>query len=123
MLNLIAAITPVGPDAQADSVLSLDPFTVSVLFGFLIPLIGGILFKHSTSGTVKAVVNLALSALAAIANVSATEGGGALISEQTLKSTGLTFLISVASLYGVWKPTGVDDTLKSDIGLTDKGDN
>jgi hypothetical protein len=124
MLTTLIALTPVGPDAQADSVLSLDPFTVSLLFGAVIPIIGGVILKASTSGTVKAIANLVMSAIAAAVNVSMTDGGGAIVSEQTLKSTGLTFLISIATLYGVWKPTGVDATLKSDIGLTDKpGDN
>lgn len=122
LMHFVAAVTPVGPDSTADSAFSLDPFTVSLLFGTLIPIVGGVLLKNSLSGTFKAIVNLVLSALAAVINVSLTEGGGAIVSESTLKSTGLTFLVSIATLYGVWKPTGVDAELKANVGFTDKGD-
>lgn len=116
-----ASAVPVGPDAHADSVLSLDPFMVTVIAGTLIPILGGVVLKQSTSGTVKSLVNLVLSAVASIVNVSTTEGGLVVISEDVIKSTALTFIISIATLYGVWQPTGIDAKLKATVGNTDGG--
>lgn len=114
-----AAAAPVGPDSTADSVLSLDPFTVSLIFGTLVPIIGGVILKTTSTNTVKVLVNLVLSTIASVINVSTTEGGFVVISEDVLKSTALTFVISVATLYGVWQPTGVDAKLKTEVGRTE----
>lgn len=110
---------PVGPDSNADSVLSLDPFMVTLIFGTLIPIIGGIVLKNSTSSQIKVLVNLVLSSIAAVINVSTTEGGIVVLSEDVLKSAALTFIVSIATLYGVFQPVGVDEKLKTSVGVKD----
>lgn len=124
----IAAVTPIGPDAQNDSVLSLDPFMVTIIFGLLIPIVNGIVTKASTPSGVKAILTIILSAVAALINNAATEGGGAVISEQTLKSWGLQLIVSITMYAGLYKPLGVSSTPNSDgtarlanVGVTDKG--
>lgn len=99
--------TPVGPDAQANSLFELDPFTVSALLGTIIPILVGLVTKVSTSSAMKAILNALFSGVAAIINVSVIDGGGAIISQSTVKSAALTFLVSIATYYGIWKPTGV----------------
>ena len=121
ILTLLAAaadVTPVGPDATVDSAFDLTPYTVTLILGFVIPLVNGLVTKYTTPAWVKAVVGLVLAAVAGVINVSLTEGGGAVISQSTLKSAGLTFIVAVAAYAGVWKPfsltsspvTHVDET-------------
>lgn len=111
ILSLLAAVTPVGPDTQADSAFGLDAYTVTILLGLVIPLINGFVTKCSTSTTVKALITLLLSAVAGIVNVSITEGGGAIISQSTIKSTALTFLIAVTTYVGLFKPLELTSSL------------
>lgn len=107
ILTLLSAVTPVGPDTTADSAFALDAYTVTLLFGLIIPLVNGLVTKISTSSAVKAVLTLFLSAVAGVVNVSLTEGGGAIVSQSTLKSTGLTFIVAVVTYFGLFKPVGL----------------
>jgi hypothetical protein len=104
VLTLLAAVTPVGPDATTDSAFNLDPFTVTLILGSLIPLVNGLVTKLSTSSAVKAIITLVLSAVVGIITVSTTDGGGAIISQSTLKSAGLALLVAIATYAGVYKP-------------------
>lgn len=126
-LSQPAFAAPIGPDAQADSVFSLDPFTVTILFGLVIPLVNGVVTKVSTPSSVKAIITIVLSAVAAIINTSITESGGAVFSQQTLKSWALQLVVSIVTYLGVFKPLEVTSSLTKDgtpgklagIGLTD----
>lgn len=79
--------------------------TISILVGFVIPLLVGLLSRLNASRHLKAVLNFALSALAA-----ALSG---IIPDQPFYWSGfvvtfaLTWATSVASYYGLLKPSGV----------------
>ena len=96
--------TPVGPDADANSLFELDAYTVTILLGFAIPLINGLVTKATTSTKVKAILTLVMSAVAGVVNVSLTDGGGAVFSQDTIKSAFLTLIISITTYLGVFKP-------------------
>lgn len=119
MLNLIAVTTPVGPDAQVDSLLTLDPFLVTAMMGTLIPILVGFFTKASTSPAVKAVALAVLSTVGGMVNVAATDGGGAVISEDMVKSAFLTFIAAVAIHFGVLRPTGVTAVVQDAGPITD----
>jgi hypothetical protein len=108
--TFLATATPVGPDATSDSMFNLDPFTVSIILGFIIPIVNGILTKASTPAWVKGVVTLFLSAVSGLLTVGLTDNGGAVFSQATLKSAVLAFGIAVASYYSVWRPFGLTST-------------
>lgn len=103
--------TPVGPDAvQADSVLNLPPYVVSLLLGALIPLLTGLLTKVSTPSWVKYGVTSLLSAVAGLVNVSLTDGGGAVISWSSVSSAAVTWIIANVAYQG-WRTVGATSSM------------
>lgn len=85
--------------------------TISILVGFVIPLLVGLLSRANASRHVKAILNFGLSALAA-----ALSG---ILSTGTFKWSGfavtfaLTWATSVASYYGLLKPTGAAQSIQA----------
>lgn len=108
-----AAVTPADPAATAESLLGLDAFTVTVLMGLILPVINGLIMRPNWSSRLKAALGVITAGVAAVVNVSLTDGGGALISQSTLKTAALTWAIQIVTLYGVYKPVGVDGRLKA----------
>jgi hypothetical protein len=107
-------------------IVTFEPTIVQVLTllaGFGIPVLVGLVTKFSTSGAVKAVL---LAALALIAGVVA-EAITAAQAEEAFDIFGSiygfagTFIVAVAAHFGIWKPTGVTDKVQS-IGVTDRVD-
>lgn len=75
---------------------------ISVLTGFVIPLLVGLLSKLNAAKSLKAVLNFGLSALASVL--------ATVIPEQFtwsafLVTFAMTWVSSVATYYGLWKPT------------------
>lgn len=87
----------------------LDAQTVSLLVGVVIPLLVGLLSKLNASSGLKAILNAFLSAIAgALTTVT-------IVTEATLRDFVIailsTWVVSVATYYGIWKPTGVAGTV------------
>lgn len=89
----------------------------------LLPILVGVVTKASTSGGVKAVLLLALSAVTSlVSGLLAVDGKtdiGPLVT-----TTVTTFVIAVAVHYGFWKPTTVTDSaqaflIKDDVAQVD----
>lgn len=104
--QLALAQDPVGPEPAVDSLFDLDPFTVNLIFAFLLPTLVGLVTKASTSPAVKALLLAALSAVAGAVTVSQVDGTG-VVTEATLKAAGLQFVTAVAVYFGLIKPSGV----------------
>lgn len=122
MLNLIATVvTPVGPDAQTDSLFQLDPFVVTMLLGTLIPAAIALITKASTDAWVKKVLTLILSGVAGVLTVGLQDGGGALVSFASLKSAGLAFIAAVAAYFGLLRNSEVETKLQ-ETGPSDPDD-
>ena len=81
-----------------------DMTLITILSGVIIPLLVGLLTKLDASSTVKSVLNFGLSALA---------GGLATVNEADFNwkpfvvNFALTWVVSIATYYGLWKPTEV----------------
>jgi hypothetical protein len=81
-----------------------DMTIIALATGVIIPLLVGLLTKLNASSAVKAVLNFGLSALA---------GGLATVSETDfqwkpfLVNFALTWVVSIATYYGLWSPSGV----------------
>lgn len=120
MLTLIAAVTPIGPDAQTDSLFQLDPFIVTMLLGTLIPAAIALITKASTDAWIKKVATLILAGVAGVVTVGLQDGGGALISVDSLKSAGLAFLTAIAAYFGLLRNSEVETQLQA-IGPSDPG--
>lgn len=89
----------------------LDAQTISLLCGLAIPLLVGLLTKVNAADGLKAVLNALLSALAGVLAAFTQTG----LAEPDLKTVVVsvlsTWVVSVATYYGVWKPTGVAGTV------------
>lgn len=85
----------------------LDAQTISLLVGIVIPLVVGLLSKIHASSGLKAVINAALSAIAGALAAYASTGFSATDWKTLVTSIVTTWVVSVATYYGVYKPTGV----------------
>lgn len=82
----------------------VDVVYLNVIIGVVIPLAVGLVAKLQASSSVKAALNLGLSALAGVlTEVIQTEGAFDL--RAAIVAFGLTWATSIASYYGFWKPT------------------
>ncbi len=91
---------------------ALDIQMLSIIGGAIIPILVGIVTKMSASSGLKAVVNFLLSAVAGAVAV-AIEHEGAVNVEEWVVGIGMTWVISVATHYGLWKPTGASSTVQA----------
>lgn len=90
--------------------MELDTQTLSVLTGVLIPILVGIVTKMQASSGIKATINALLSAVAgALSTVIANSGN--LVWREFVTGVSITWVVSVATYYGLYKPTGVAGTV------------
>lgn len=80
---------------------------VSVLVGTFIPILTALVTKSTAKPGVKAVTTLALSAIAAFGTEFINHEGDAFYWQGALLTTVVTFVVAVATYYGLWRPTNV----------------
>lgn len=85
--------------------ISLTPQTTSTLFGLVLPIVVAIVTREVASPALKAIILAALSAIVGVASQVIGADGGAVFTQDTLVSMFTTWVIAVASYYGLWKPT------------------
>ena len=99
--------------------MELDIQALSIATGVFIPLLVGVVTKLQAPSSVKAIANAGLSALGgALATV--ITNSGHLVWREFLIAVGLTWVVSVATHYGLWRPTGATDavgTKTQNIGI------
>lgn len=82
-----------------------DMGVIALLTGVIIPLLVGLLTKLNASSTIKSILNFGLSALAGgLATVTSDAG---FEWKPFLVNFAFTWVISIATYYGLWRPTGV----------------
>lgn len=81
-----------------------DMTVIALLTGVIVPLLVGLLTKINASPSIKSILNFGLSALA---GVLATVSDIDFEWKAFLVNFALTWAVSVASYYGLWRPTGV----------------
>jgi hypothetical protein len=91
--------------AVHDTVLKLDPRLLQIGSGILIPLVVGFITKVHAPKWLKAVLNLVLSAIAGALSTALASNGNVLLSTWALGII-QTFVTSIVSYYGLWKPSG-----------------
>lgn len=113
-----AADAPTAPAAVA---FTLDPATVvQLLIAFILPVLVGLVTTRVTSSAIKAwllaglslVTSLLVELARAIASGTTYDLGVALLAALPA------FVVSVASFYGLWKPTGVTAAVQ-DVSVRD----
>ena len=87
---------------------------VQLLLQFLLPLLVGLLTKQSWPSGTKAILLLALTAvsqfLVQVQDYLSGPDGSVFNWQSVLYATVIGFAISVATHFGLWKPTGASDT-------------
>lgn len=84
-----------------------DVQILTVISGVFIPLLVGLVSKQITHSGVKAVLNALLSTAAGTLAVLIETGGEVSDVKIWIFNIALTWVISIATYYGLWKPTGV----------------
>lgn len=112
MSALLVALdaTPVAPEGIGGSQY------LSAIVGVLIPILVALVTKHSTSPAVKSILLLLLSGVSGFLTEMINDAS--FNWQQALFGAVLTFVVGVASFFGLWKPTGVDAKLK-ETGISD----
>jgi peptidoglycan/LPS O-acetylase OafA/YrhL len=93
---------------------------VTLIVGVLLPILVAVVTKYEASPKVKALLLLVLSAVAAVLNSWLVAPNG-FDWQQAIWGTVTTFIIGVASLFGLWMPTGVNESAKKTFS-TPKGE-
>ena len=83
---------------------------VTLIVGVLLPMVVALVTKYETSPAVRAILLLVLSGVSGVLN-DWLVADGAFDWGQAILSALTTFIVGVATLYGLWKPTGVSDRL------------
>lgn len=105
-VHAITALVAPSEDAGDPVAASISTVqVVSLLVGTLIPILVALVTKSTAQPGVKAVVNLALSAVSGFG--AEYINSAHFVWQQALLTTVVTFVVSVATYYGLWKPTNV----------------
>lgn len=84
--------------------------TVAALTTYVAPLLSivtALVTKSGSPPTVKALVTLGLSIISALVTTAIATGDGISLDNKFLTALVWTFLLAIASYYGLWKPTGI----------------
>lgn len=87
---------------------------VTLIVGVFLPILVALVTKTASSPRVKAVLLLVLSGVSAVLNswLVAPQGFDW---AQAIWGAVTTFIIGTATLFGLWKPTGVNDAAKTTL--------
>lgn len=94
-----------------------DMTLIAVIAGVIIPILVGLVTKLQASPSVKAVLNFGLTAAAGLL---VTVNEATFEWKVFLVNWSLTWAVSVATYYGLYKPSGISDTVQektADIGI------
>lgn len=106
----------------AVTIVQIDVVALNFVAGTVVPLLTALVTTRLANPGLKAVVTLLLSALAG-GLVVALEANGTVELETWVVSIGTTWLMSIASYYGLWKPTATAPKIQAatpNIGLGQK---
>lgn len=93
--------------------ITLAPQTVQIILGVLLPLLVGIVTKLNASKAVKSFVLLILSLIGGTLSQAIASDGSAFFSQETLISVATTWVVAIASYYGLWKPSGTSESVNT----------
>lgn len=78
---------------------------LNLVSGSVVPFLVGLVTKELASSGLKGVLNAVLSAIAGVATV-LLAGDGVAEVQELVNAGFVTFLSSIGTYYGIWKPTG-----------------
>lgn len=90
-------------------IATFDVSTLTLIASVFIPLLVGLSTKFFAKSQLKAAVNLLFSALSA--GITTLIAGGGVLTREALRAFIVTYIISVATYYGFWKPSTISGRL------------
>lgn len=113
-MTVVLADTGVDPATHTGSDINTAQI-ISLLIGFVLPLVVGAVLKHEDSPTVKIFVNIVANLVNGflVEWLNALHNNTHFVWQQALFGAILSFFAAMTALYGAWKPSGVDDKLKN----------
>ena len=97
--------------------ITLSTFVVTLVVGYLIPLVTAISTKVSASTALKQGVTAVLAAVNGFITTATQVDGSALFTTETLLFAILTFMTANIGYIAVWKPHAIDDKLLPTKGI------
>lgn len=97
--------------------MELSNQMVEILVGLVLPLVVGLVTKYSASRKLKVVAGILVAGIAATLLEAATEGGGALLTEEHLWSFVRVYGAQIAAYLGVYGPLDANESLAPRFGL------
>jgi len=94
--------------------MTVDVGLLEIAVSIVLPLVVGIVVKQVAHPAVKSITLAFLSAVTAIAATGLGSNGE--IGTSTVAQAVLSFIIAVGAYYGLWKPTGVAETVNAATG-------
>lgn len=92
--------------STSGGLIHIDTQLLALISGVFVPLLVGLITKAAASAPLKSLLNALLSAAAGAVST-AIAAGGAVNWKVYALNIGLAWTISVASYYGLWKPSAV----------------
>lgn len=86
--------------------LILTAQTVEIIVGVLLPLVVGLVTKLTASPPVKSFLLLVLSLVGSTISNAIVSDGTAVFSQDMIVQIVTTWVIAIASYYGLWRPSG-----------------
>lgn len=87
---------------------------VTLIVGVFLPILVAVVTKYESSPQVKSIALLVLSGVAAVLNSWLNTPNG-FDWQQAVWGAVTTFVVGVATLFGLWKPTGVNEAAKKTL--------
>ena len=97
----------------------LDPSVINAITGTLIPVLVALVTKEVSSSGLKGAINALLAAASAVITEIYTSDAG-LVLQEVVASGFTTYVVSIATYYGIWKPTKTTEKVQkktSEFGL------
>lgn len=92
--------------------VSLEPQTVSLLAGVLLPIAVAFVTREFASPRLKALALTILSTISGVLAQVVSSDGTAIISEDTLWNVAISWVIAVATYFGLWRPSGTTQSVQ-----------
>lgn len=122
MMDVFVITTMAADNATIDPTAYSGLNTVqvaSLLLGVFLPILVGLVTKVTTNAAVKSLLLLALSCVSGFLTEFVNSNN--FIWQQALLTSVITFVIGVATYYGLWNPTGVTAAAQNTL-VKDHGD-
>lgn len=123
-LFTIILLLPTTAFAAGEETLSqvqLEPLTVQLIIGLIIPIAVGLLTRYTTAAGVKVLLTMILNAIQTLIVQATVASGVAVISKETFIAWLMALVVSIATYLGVYKPVSLTSSSPEGALFPNKG--